>query len=103
MNGRKKIIRRYSHELIKKYLVSYHASGMNRHRFAKINEINYFTFIGWLAKYKEVEPGNQRVGFTEVKLSNQAGLFAELRTENGKSIRFYQVPPPEYLKMVLSV
>ena len=101
MKGRKKIIRRYSPGQIKKYLVSFHASGMNKHRFAKINEINYYTFIGWLAKYKEVEPGNQRVGFTEVKLPNQEGLFAELRMENGKSIRFYQVLPPEYLKLVL--
>jgi hypothetical protein len=103
MKGNKKTYRRYSPEEIKKHILSFQSSGMNRHRYARINKINYYTFNGWLEKYKGAKPGNLPIGFAEVTLPNHDSLFAELRTENGTCIRFYQVPPPEYLKLVLSL
>jgi transposase-like protein len=100
MKNKRKRGSKYSFEDKKRFVSLFKRSGLNRHRFALENGINYCTFLDWL---KKDGPGDESAtGFSEVTIQDRPEIYAEVKIGNGKSICFYQVPEVHYLKQLFS-
>ncbi|MCC6599221.1 MAG: hypothetical protein IT223_00940 [Crocinitomicaceae bacterium] len=94
--------RKYTEQQVREYLQQFESSGMNRSRFAKVNRINYFTFIGWLDKRSRLKGSGDNEKFIPVSIPQSEGVFAEVQMKNGKRLIFHQAPSPQYLAQLLS-
>ena len=65
-------------------------SGLSKIKFAEQNGIKYYTLVSWFEKERnEVEAKQEKI-FTQVAMPDQDGLFAEVKSETGVTIRFYK-------------
>lgn len=65
-------------------------SGLSKIKFAEQNGIKYYTLVSWFEKERSEGVVKQEKIFTQVAIPEQDGLFAEVKTETGVTIRFYK-------------
>jgi hypothetical protein len=73
-------------------------SGKSRKEFCEEHQINYNSLVGWCKQFKEQKT---TPGFTEVKLKEATGLFAQIHLPSGIRIDFFQSVPSAYFQSLL--
>jgi len=73
-------------------------SGKSRKVFCEEQGITYNSLVSWCKQFKDQKVST---GFSEVKLEESRGLFAQLNFPGGIKIDFYRSLPVEYLQSLL--
>ena len=73
-------------------------SGKSRKEFCQEIGITYNSLVGWCKQLKDKKTST---GFTEVKINQSTGLFAQLHLPGGIKIDFYQSVSVEYFQSLL--
>ena len=73
-------------------------SGKSRKAFCEEQGITYNSLVSWCKQFKDQKAAT---GFSEVKLNNSTGLFAQVSLPGGTKIDFFQSVPVEYLQTLL--
>ena len=76
-------------------------SGLSKNRFAAQNNIKYYTLVSWFEKERNEAGGKSEQSFTQVVLPHQEGVFAELSTEHGITLRFYKQVEASFFQALL--
>ena len=70
-------------------------SGKSRKEFCEEHQINYNSLVSWC---KQLKDQKRSTGFSEVKIKEVSGLYAQVHLPSGIRIDFYQVLPVEYFQ-----
>ena len=73
-------------------------SGKSRKVFCQDYGITYNSLVGWCKQLKDKKTSP---GFSELKIKEVTGLFAQLQLPGGIKIEFYQSVPAEYLQSLI--
>lgn len=73
-------------------------SGKSRREFCEEHQIKYNSLVTWCKLLKDQKNG---VGFTEVKLKEVSGLYAQVHLPGGIRIDFFQCVPVEYFQLLV--
>ncbi len=76
-------------------------SGLSKNKFAAQNNIKYYTLVSWFEKERNEAAGKSEQSFTQVVVPPQEGVFAELRTEHGITLRFFKSVEASYFQALL--
>ena len=92
---------RFTDQEKKEIMQRYRESDLSKMKFAEQNGIKYYTLINWFEKERNVAVSKVEKSFSQVLVSNEEGLFAELKTEHGFTLRFYKPIEAIYLQTLL--
>lgn len=73
-------------------------SGKSRKEFCQEQGITYNSLVGWCKQFKDQKAS---AGFTEIKINESPGVFAQIQLPGGIKIEFFQSVPAEYLQSLL--
>ena len=79
-------------------ILQWQQSGKSRKTFCEEQGITYNSLVSWCKQFKDQK---NATGFSEVKLKDNTGLFAQVNLPSGIKIDFYQSVPVEYLQCLL--
>ena len=70
-------------------------SGKSRREFCQEHQISYNSLVGWCKQFKDQKTSP---GFSEVKIQEVSGLYAQVHLVGGIRIDFFQALPVEYFR-----
>ena len=73
-------------------------SGKSRREFCEEYQIKYNSLVTWC---KELRDKKGSSGFSEVKIKEVSGLYAQVHLPGGIRIEFFQVVPVGYFRSLL--
>lgn len=73
-------------------------SGKSRKEFCDENQVSYNSLVGWC---KQLRDQKASVGFSEVKIKETSGLYAQVHLPGGIRIDFFQCVPVEYFQLLV--
>jgi Transposase len=73
-------------------------SGKSRKVFCQEVGVTYNSLVSWCKQMKDQQASQ---GFTEVKIKESTGLFAQIQLPGGIKIDFFQSVPAEYLQSLI--
>lgn len=73
-------------------------SGKSRKEFCEENQISYNSLAGWCKQFKDQKISS---GFSEVKIREASGLYAQVHLPSGIRIDFFQIVPVEYFQFLI--
>jgi len=76
-------------------------SGLSKNKFAAQNNIKYYTLVSWFEKERNEATAKSGQSFLQVAAPVQEGVFAELKTEHGITLRFFKSVEPSYFQTLL--
>jgi hypothetical protein len=99
---KRKRVRRYGEVQKAEYIKQWKEIGGSKKGFCKENNLNYYTFTGWLNPKKKRGMGAaSRSSFVAVKVrESEVCPFAEVKTGRGVVIRLYREVGAEYLRNI---
>ncbi len=90
MEDAKKSYKRFTEEEKKAIVQRCKESGLSKSKFAEQSGIKYYTLISWFEKERNEAEGKTEKSFSQVVPPIENGLFAEVVTDQGLTIRFYR-------------
>jgi regulatory protein YycH of two-component signal transduction system YycFG len=79
-------------------ILQWQQSGKSRKVFCEENQISYNALVSWC---KQLKDQKQLAGFSEIKIKESPGLFAQVHLSKGIKIDFYQSLPVEYFQSLI--
>ncbi len=79
-------------------ILQWQQSGKSRKEFCEENQISYNSLVGWCKQFKDQKVA---VGFSEVKIKETSGLYAQVHLPSGIRIDFFHSVPVEYLQSLI--
>ena len=73
-------------------------SGKSRKEFCEEHQVSYNSLVGWCKQFKDQKAAS---GFTEVKMKEVSGLYAQVHLPGGIRIDFFRVVPVEYFQSLV--
>ena len=73
-------------------------SGKSRKEFCEEFQISYNSLVSWCKQFKDQKVA---VGFTEVKMKEVSGLYAQVHLPGGIRIDFFQALPADYFQSLI--
>ncbi len=79
-------------------ILQWQQSGKSRKEFCEETQISYNSLVGWCKQFKDQKVA---VGFSEVKIKETSGLYAQVHLPSGIRIDFFHSVPVEYLQSLI--
>ena len=79
-------------------ILQWQQSGKSRKEFCEEHGIGYNSLVGWC---KQLKDKRASLGFTEVKVNSDSGLFAQVHMPGGIRIDFFHSVPVEYFQSLI--
>ena len=83
--------REQKEEIIRKW----EQSGKSRKEFCEEHQIGYNSLVSWCKQFKDQKTSS---GFSEIKIKETAGLYAQVHLPGGIRIDFFHALPADYFQ-----
>ena len=87
-----------THEQKEEIIHRWEESGKSRKEFCEENQINYNSLVTWCKQLKDLKVQKASSAFSEIKVKEVSGLFAQVHLSGGIRIDFFHALPAEYFQ-----